>query len=188
MAKEEIPVFREARPGRVTRSADWNEMQQELRHSIRVHQHTRIADDAVDDTIDEDHALQITTAELQNGVITGPKLADGAVSLSKLSDSVRSRLNGNTQLNTDTITLSAGAIERIDHGLGSVPIAVMLGVIQELNEPPGKFEIYGSDPNARQDTVLAAVPSDPDGTFFLISRSDREVNVRWWAMADTVDS
>ncbi len=63
-------------------------MQQELRHSVRVHQHTRIAEDAVDDTVDEDHARQITTAELQNGAVTDPKLASGAVSLSKLSESV----------------------------------------------------------------------------------------------------
>ncbi len=83
--------------------------------------------------------------------------------------------------------MAPGAIERIEHRLGNAPIAVTLGVVQELSEPPGTFEIYGSGPNAGQDTVLAAVPAEPDGTFFLISRSEREVDVRWWAMASPAD-
>ena len=55
MAKEDIPVFREAQRGQVVRSADWNTIQRELRNSIRTHQHTLVADRPVDDSTEEDN-------------------------------------------------------------------------------------------------------------------------------------
>ena len=72
MAIQDIPVFREAQPGQVVRSDDWNEMQQELRNSIRTHRHTGRSADTV---TDEDNAPQITAEEIAGEAVTLDRLA-----------------------------------------------------------------------------------------------------------------
>ena len=195
MAKEDIPVFREAQRGQVVRSTDWNTIQRELRHSIRTHKHTQIEGAPADDATELDDALQITTDEiadaalatrhLQNGAVTGPKIAAGAVSVAKLGADVHGLLDGAAQVRTSIVTVAAGRSERIEHTLGAVSVAIVLGIVRQLEEPAGKFEIYGFDPGQAQETVFAAAPAEPDGTFMVISRSARDLDVRWWAFAQT---
>ena len=195
MAKEDIPVFREAQRGQVVRSADWNTIQRELRHSIRTHRHTQVVAEPVDDATNLDNALQITTEEiadtalatrhLQNGAVTGPKIAAGTVSVAKLDTDVRGRLDGAAQVRTGVVTVAGGGRERIEHTLGAVSVAIVLGVVRQLEDPAGRFEIYGFDPGQGQETVFAAAPAEPDGTFMVISRSARNLDVRWWAFAQT---
>ena len=68
-----------------------------------------------------------------------------------------------------------------------MPVAIQLGVIRELQQPAGKFEIYGPDPAQGRQPVFAAAPVEPDGTFFVISNSESALDVRWWAFAMTAD-
>jgi hypothetical protein len=175
MAKEDIPVFREAQRGQAVRSADWNTIQRELRHSIRTHKHSQVVGEPLDDATDRDNALQITTEEI----------ATGAVGVAKLNPDVRGRLDGAAQVRTGVVTVGGGGIEQIEHTLGAVPVAIMLGIMRELEEPTGKFEIYGLDPGQDGEAIFAAAPAEPDGTFFVISRSARALDVRWWAFAQT---
>jgi hypothetical protein len=198
MAKEDIPVFREAQRGQVVRSSDWNTIQRELRHSIRTHRHTQDPDEPVDDASELDNALQIAadeiadgalaTRHLQNGAVTGAKIAAGAVGLARLDPAVRGRLNGTAQVRTGVVTVAGGRAEQVEHKLGAVPVSILLGVVRELQEPAGAFEIYGSDPEQDRAPVFAAAPSKPDGTFFVISRSEGSLDVRWWVFAQTAEA
>ncbi len=197
MPIDDIPVFRQARRGQVVRSDDWNGMQRQMRDSLRRHRHTRVAGEPADDGAEEDLALQIDTDDIADGAVTAEKLAPDvlpaprigrrAVGLSTLRPNVRARLDGAAQARTGTLALAARAVERVEHGLGAVPVAVILGVVQdpapaELAGLEGAYEIYGG---AGPAAVFAAVPSEPDGTFVLVSRQETEVETRWWAFAPT---
>lgn len=183
MAIDDIPVFTEARRGQVVRSSDWNRIQQQLRNSIRTHQHTRPADQPVDDTVEEDTARQISTAELADGAVTGEKIADDTVRLRDLHPEVRDAIAGDpggARVATDVVGLRARARERVEHQLGPVPVAVVLGIREEgFADLNGTFDIYEHP----ERPVSAVVPVDPDGTFVLASFTDRDLEVRWWAFA-----
>lgn len=240
MAIQDIPVFREAQPGQVVRSADWNEMQQELRNSIRTHQHTRVAGEPVDDSVAEDNALQIaadeiadeavslaklapevqaaiesvgeipedviesamiaeadgtsdqdtntgtgikeghiqdgavTSDKVASGAVTGVKIASGAVSISKLNADVQNRLEMATA-RSGLVSVKAREAVKVEHGLGNVQVAVVLGVGAELDiRGVPLFFVYGP-----QVPVVARVPFNPNGTFEIYSESSAEV--AWWA-------
>lgn len=166
MAIDDIPTFRPARAGQVVRSEDWNGMQRALRNAVRTHRHTRPPGQAGDDASEQDVAEQVST----------PEIADAAVTLAKLDDDLRSRLGS---VATGVAELNAGERQEIKHGLGERPVGVLLGPVSEsLSGLQGSFEVYG----AAGSQVLAAVPTEPSGSFFLISQSEGAVRLRWWAL------
>ena len=86
MAITEIPEFVEAAPSDLIRSQDLNNVQRQVRNSVRTHRHTRVAGAPVDDAATADLALQITTDEIPDQAVTAAKLADGAVTSGKLAN------------------------------------------------------------------------------------------------------
>jgi hypothetical protein len=175
MAIQDIPVFREARRGQVLRSDDWNGVQRELRNGIRAHRHSRLASAPPNDSAGTDLALQITTDEIADGAVTAAKLAPGVLS-GPSNDGPPISLAASPQA-TGTASLGVRGNQQVTHGLGSVPVAVVLGVQQGVSGVRGDFEVYGAT------SVTAAVPRTPDGTFTLVSTSDSQLTVRWWAFA-----
>jgi hypothetical protein len=179
MAKSDIPVFREARRGQILRSDDWNAVQRELRSSIRSHRHTSLEKD---DAGPEDLALQITTDEIADGAVTAAKLGPDVVLGDGGGIVDRSRLAAAQLVDqaptTGVVDVPAGAKTRVEHGLGSVPVGIVIGVQQKVTSLRGEFDVYGTAAK-----VVAAVPRKPDGTFTLVSTDDAEVSVRWWAVA-----
>jgi hypothetical protein len=195
MAIGDIPVFREAQRGQVVRSDDWNGIQRELRNGIRAHRHTRVAGAPADDAAPADLALQITTNEIADGAVTAAKLSpdvlgDLPVAIQRGADvGVPLEVAGPgaaRQATTDVVSLAPRARERIKHGLGTVPVAVALGIRGNVPGLDGEFEIYGAPPD--QGKVFAAVPPEPDGTFVLVSTARSEVAVRWWAVSVARDA
>lgn len=88
-------------------------------------------------------------------------------------------------MRTGIVTVAGRGIEQIEHTLGAVPVAIILGVVRELQTPAGKFEVYGFDPEQGREPVFAAAPTEPNGTFFVVSRSERALDVRWWVFVQT---
>ena len=86
MAITDIPEFVEAAPSDLIRSQDLNNVQRQVRNSVRTHRHTRVAGAPVDDAATADLALQITTDEIPDQAVTAAKLADGAVTSGKLAN------------------------------------------------------------------------------------------------------
>jgi hypothetical protein len=86
MAIDDIPEFIKVTSGDLIRADDWNRMQRDVRNAVRVHQHTRIAGAPVDDTVTTDNAVQISTAEIADGAVTGAKIAAGAVATTNLAN------------------------------------------------------------------------------------------------------
>jgi hypothetical protein len=181
MAIADIPLFREARRGQILRSDDWNAVQRELRNIVRTHRHTRLPFDEGDDSSVDDAARQISTDEIADGAVTVEKLSPdlrGGITVDK-APSTRALLPDQPAAAAPvygTVMLTAGATERVEHGLGSVPVGVLIGVRQNVRGLRDTFDVYGSGA-----AVLAAVPRTPDGSFTLISSSDSELTVQWWA-------
>ena len=195
MAIADIPEFVEAAPGDLIRSGDLNNVQRQMRNSVRAHRHTRVASAPADDAASADLALQITTAEIADGAVTAAKLSPDVlgtlpVAVRRSADiGVRSEDAGAgaaRQAMTAVVSLPPRARERIDHGLGAVAVAIALGIHRNVPELDGDFEVYGAPP--AQGMVFAAVPQEPDGTFVLVSTARSEVAVRWWAVALTGDA
>ena len=191
MAIGDIPVFREARRGQVVRSDDWNAVQRELRNGIRAHRHTRVAGAPRNDAATDDLALQITTDEIADGAVTPAKLGGGvfeslvaATQLGTDGDGAGDGTGALRQVSTDVLVLAPRGRERVEHGLGRVPVAVTVGVRQRLTELNGDFEVYGAPSDSGG--VAAAVPVEPDGTFVLVSTADEKLTVRWWAVAGSI--
>jgi hypothetical protein len=86
MAITDIPEFVEVGPGDLIRADDWNNIQRQIRNSVRAHRHSRPAGDPVDDTVATDNALQIAADDLADAAVTGAKIADGAIDTAKLAD------------------------------------------------------------------------------------------------------
>jgi hypothetical protein len=119
MAIQDIPVFREAQPGQVVRSDDWNEMQQELRNSIRTHRHTG---QSADTATDEDNAPQITAEEI----------AGEAVSLDKLAPEVQSAIEAGGEI-------GEGAIESAMIADGTIQMGDLAPELQSAIESVGEI-------------------------------------------------
>jgi hypothetical protein len=124
MAINDIPEFVEVAPGDLIRAENWNNMQQQMRDSLRRHHHTRAATAAVDDTASTDEATQIGTNEIADGAITAAKLAtgaistavipDGAVTTSKLADhAVTTAKVADNAINTNQISPNAVTSTRL---------------------------------------------------------------------------
>src|SRR4051812_12234323 len=75
MAISDIPEYVEVTPGDLIRAENWNGMQQQMRDSLRRHQHTRPPGAPVDDAAANDVSDQIGTDEIADGAVTGAKLA-----------------------------------------------------------------------------------------------------------------
>jgi hypothetical protein len=88
MAISDIPEYVEVTPGDLIRAENWNGMQQQMRDSLRRHQHTRPPNAPVDDTALSDTAEQIGADELADGAVTESKLADNSVTTNKLGEKV----------------------------------------------------------------------------------------------------
>ena len=186
MAIDDIPVFREARRGQILRSDDWNTVQRALRNGVRTHRHTRPALSEPDDESTDDVAQQIGTNELADGAVTADKLSPEirrGLSLPPVQTRALTSLEPTptaSTVTTGTVSLGARGQAIVDHGLGSVPVGVVTGTQQPMAGLTGEFLVYGAS-----NTVIAAVPIQPDGTFALFSERDVETTVRWWAIAGT---
>ena len=86
MAISDIPEFVEVAPGDLIRAENWNNVQQQVRDSLRRHKHTRAVGSQPNDAGVSDDAAQITAAELADNAVTNPKILDGAVTGPKLAD------------------------------------------------------------------------------------------------------
>jgi hypothetical protein len=124
MAITDIPEFVEVAPGDLIRAENWNNMQQQMRDSLRRHQHTRAPNAPVNDTAATDEADQIGTSEIADGAVTAAKLAtgaistavipDGAVTTSKLADhAVTTAKVADNAINTNQISPNAVTSTRI---------------------------------------------------------------------------
>lgn len=124
MAISDIPEFVEVAPGDLIRAENWNNMQQQMRDSLRRHQHTRAPNAPVNDTAATDEADQIGTSEIADGAVTAAKLAtgaistavipDGAVTTSKLADhAVTTAKVADNAINTSQISPNAVTSTRI---------------------------------------------------------------------------
>jgi hypothetical protein len=112
MAITDIPEFVEASPGDLIRSSDWNNVQRQVRNSIRAHQHTRVAGAPANDAATQDTALQINTDEIANGAVTGVKIATDTITVDKLApNSV-----GSNELITASVRLSKIAFTTVASG------------------------------------------------------------------------
>jgi hypothetical protein len=100
MALTDIPEFVELAPGGLIRSDDWNNIQRQVRNSVRSHRHTRVASAPADDAASADLALQITSNEIADQAVTGAKLAGAAVTGAKLADGAV----GNAKLTDDAVS------------------------------------------------------------------------------------
>lgn len=80
MAINDIPEFVEVAPGDLIRAENWNNMQQQMRDSLRRHRHTRPPNQNPNDAGASDDAAQITTAEIADGAVSAVKLAPGTLS------------------------------------------------------------------------------------------------------------
>ena len=79
MAINDIPEYVEVAPGDLIRAENWNNVQQQMRDSLRRHKHTRAPNQQPNDAAVSDDAAQIGTAEIADGAITAAKLAPGAL-------------------------------------------------------------------------------------------------------------
>jgi len=86
MAVKDIPEFVEVAPGDLIRAENWNNMQQQVRDSLRRHQHTRAPNAPVNDAATIDEADQINTNEIADGAVTSAKLASNAISGANIPD------------------------------------------------------------------------------------------------------
>lgn len=86
MAISDIPEFIEVVPGDLIKSSAWNEVQRQVRNSIRTHRHTRAGSTAADDTTSVDSALQIGASEIASNAVITAKLANDAVTTDKLKN------------------------------------------------------------------------------------------------------
>ena len=96
MAINDIPEFVEVAPGDLIRAENWNNVQKQMRDSLRRHRHTRPANQNPNDAGASDDAAQIGTGEIADGAVTLPKLAagtlsnvtpaDGSVTATKIAD------------------------------------------------------------------------------------------------------
>jgi hypothetical protein len=112
MAITDIPEFVEASPGDLIRSSDWNNVQRQVRNSIRAHQHTRVAGAPANDAAAQDTALQINTDEIANGAVTGAKIATDTITVNNLApNSV-----GSSELITASVRLSKLAFTTVASG------------------------------------------------------------------------
>ena len=112
MAITDIPEFVEASPGDLIRSSDWNNVQRQVRNSIRAHQHTRVAGAPANDAAAQDNALQINTDEIANGAVTGAKIATDTITVNNLApNSV-----GSSELITASVRLSKLAFTTVSSG------------------------------------------------------------------------
>ena len=112
MAITDIPEFVEASPGDLIRSSDWNNVQRQVRNSIRAHQHTRVAGAPANDAAAQDTALQINTDEIANGAVTGAKIATDTITVNNLApNSV-----GSSELITASVRLSKLAFTTVSSG------------------------------------------------------------------------
>jgi hypothetical protein len=161
MAINDIPEFVEVAPGDLIRAENWNSVQQQMRDSLRRHQHTRAPNVPVNDTAATDEADQISTNEIADGAVTGAKLApgaitaanipDGAITQTKLADGavVAAKIADNTitttKIGPSAVTSSRLAFADVAPHAGSVDV------------PPGVMDILvksGGKGGQTVDTVL----------------------------------
>jgi hypothetical protein len=148
MAITDIPEFVELAPGGLIRSEDWNNIQRQVRNSVRAHRHTRLANAPPNDAAAADLALQITTDEIADQAVTAAKLGDGAVTSGKLADGsvsnpkLANNAVGTTKLQNGSIStdkLQANAVDRanIRDGAISLPKLALQEIASANNQNVG---------------------------------------------------
>src|SRR5580765_7821313 len=136
MAITDIPEFVEVGPGDLIRADDWNNIQRQIRNSVRSHRHSRLVGAPVDDTVGTDNALQIATDDLADAAVTGIKIVDGAIETAKLADgavtgaklssgAITADVIPNGAVTTDKIADNAVTAAKIQDGaVGTAELAV----------------------------------------------------------------
>ena len=114
MAITDIPEFVEFSPGDTIRSEDWNSIQRQVRNSVRVHHHTRLANAVGNDAATDDAAVQVGTDEIADQAVTSTKLASGAVTAGKLADaSVTNTKLGDLSVSTNKLQDAAVTAQKL---------------------------------------------------------------------------
>lgn len=149
MAITDIPEFVEVQPGDLIRAENWNNMQQQMRDSLRRHQHTRAPNVNPDDTTATDEAAQIGTNEIADGAVTAAKLAadalanvvvpDGAVTTAKLADGAVTT----DKIAQHAVTTSRMAFATVNSGSVTIPPGgVSVDNLVQAAAPSTKTTIY----------------------------------------------
>jgi hypothetical protein len=183
MAISDIPEYVEVTPGDLIRAENWNGMQQQMRDSLRRHQHTRLPNAPVDDAAANDVADQIGPDEIADGAVTGAKLADNTVTDTKLADNavtMNKLANGavaGTKLADKVVTTSKLAFSTVAaSSVGvTVPGGQFVDALGQLAAPSTKTTIYFP--------LLTIVGSSGQG----ISNVEATLEYRQAVGANTVD-
>jgi hypothetical protein len=138
MAITDIPEFVEASPGDLIRSSDWNSVQRQVRNSIRVHQHTRVAGATVNDAATQDNALQINTDEIADGAVTGAKIATDTITVDKIAPNAV----GTNELIDASVKLNKLAFTTVKAGSATLTPAEQEDQLVQANAPSTKSTIF----------------------------------------------
>src|SRR5882724_4753493 len=126
MAITDIPAFVRAQAGDLIRSQDWNGLQQQIRSSLRTHQHSHVAGTTVTDSAAVDEAQQIDTNEIANGAVTAAKMAAASVGNAALAASAVATANivdgavTTAKIGNNSITVAKLSFNKIANGSGTI--------------------------------------------------------------------
>jgi hypothetical protein len=138
MTITDIPEYVEASPGDLIRSSDWNNVQRQTRNSLRTHQHTRVASAPVDDTVAQDNALQLTTAEIADGAVTGVKIAADTIT----SNNIAPNAIGSSEISPGAVRLGKLAFNTVRSGSATLTPGEEEEQLVDDNAPNDKSTIY----------------------------------------------
>ena len=138
MTITDIPEYVEASPGDLIRSSDWNNVQRQMRNSLRTHQHTRVASAAVDDTVAQDNALQLTTAEIADGAVTGVKIAADTIT----SNNIAPNAIGSSEIAPGAVRLGELAFTTVQSGSATLTPGEEEEQLVDDNAPSTKTTVY----------------------------------------------
>ena len=138
MTITDIPEYVEASPGDLIRSSDWNNVQRQTRHSVRTHQHTRVASAPVDDTVPQDNALQLTTAEIADGAVTGAKIGTDTIT----SNNIAPNAVGTSEIANGAVKLGKLSFSTVKSGSATLIPGEEEEQSVQANAPSAKTTIY----------------------------------------------
>ncbi len=138
MTITDIPEYVEASPSDLIRSSDWNNVQRQMRNSVRTHQHTRVASAPVDDTVGQDNALQLTTAEIADGAVTGAKIAADTIT----SNNIAPNAIGSSEIAPGAVRLGKMAFNTVQAGSATLTPGEEEEQLVDDNAPNTKSTVY----------------------------------------------
>jgi hypothetical protein len=148
MAISDIPEFVQANPGDLISAANWNEVQELMRNSLRLHVHTRPIGTPPTDSDTTDVAAQIDATQIAPGAVTATQLASGAVTAASIATgAVTSNAIGNNAVTTaaiasNAITSPKLAFTTVNSGSLSLAPGQTSTILVQSSAPSTKTTIY----------------------------------------------